>query len=223
MKRNEIERIFFLFVVIILGACTSNKKQPQLTREESVSRACFNFIIENKTKEFVEKINECKNVRNTMGLTPMMLAIAKENIDLVEALIAAQVDVNELDGAGMTALVFAANKNNVRIVQLLRRAGARIEVVNNNLSGLMMAARNSSLELIQVMKPTPPEINIPAEDGWTAIYFAINRQDLDILRYLLDHGACTSVKDVNQQTPLQYAEELDWKAGAKILKRKNKC
>jgi ankyrin repeat protein len=131
--------------------------------------------------------------------------------------------VNELDRAGMTALVFAANKNNVRIVQLLRRAGARVEVVNNNLSGLMMAARNSSLELIQVMNPTAQEINIPAEDGWTAIYFAINRKDAGILRYLLDHGACTSVKDTYQQTPLQYAEELEWKEGAKILKRKNKC
>jgi uncharacterized protein len=213
--------VFLAFIV--MGSCASVPKDSKLTPEEAHSRECFNFIIENKTKEFINKIEQCKNVRNPMGLTPMMLAIAKENIDLVEAMIAAKVDVNELDRAGMTALVFAANKNNVRIVQLLRRAGARVEVVNNNLSGLMMAARNSSLELIQVMNPTAQEINIPAEDGWTAIYFAINRKDAGILRYLLDHGACTSVKDTYQQTPLQYAEELEWKEGAKILKRKNKC
>ena len=221
MKMFKTFSVFFAFV--LLGSCASVQKEPKLKPEEAVARQCFNFIIENKTKEFISQIDPCKNVRNPMGLTPMMLAIAKENIDLVEALIAAGVDVNELDGAGMTALVFAANKNNVRIVQLLRRAGARIEIVNNNLSGLMMAARNSSLELIQVMNPTPAEINIPAEDGWTAIYFAINRKEADIVKYLLDHGACTSVKDSEQQTPLQYAEELGWKEGAKILKRKNKC
>lgn len=215
-----------LFAILLLQSCASIKKDSKekaLNSGEAISRTCFNFIIENKTKEFINQIDQCKNVRNSIGLTPMMLAIAKENIDMVEALISVGVDVNELDGAGMTALVFAANKNNIRIVQLLRRAGARIEIVNNNLSGLMMAARNSSLELIQVMSPTVSEINIPAEDGWTAIYFAINRQEASIVKYLIDHGACTSVKDSEQQTPLQYAEELKWAEGVKILKRKNKC
>lgn len=218
-----------LVIAFLLASCASqikdnkDNKEAQLTEAEKFSRTCFNYIIENKTKQFVQNIDECKNARNLMSLTPLMLAIAKENIDLVEALIAAKVDVNEIDNAGISALVFAANKNNIRIVQLLRRAGARIEILNNNLSGLMMAARNSSLELIQVMNPTAKEINIPAEDGWTAIYFAINRKDEGIVKYLVDHGACLKTKDDSQQTPLQYAEELEWKEGIKILKRKSKC
>ncbi len=216
--------IFLMLVQFCSCAVSSNKqKDDVLSTDEILTRNCFNYIFENKTKDFIRQISECKNLRNSMGLSPMLMAIAKENIDLVEALIAAGVNVNEVNDAGMTALVFAANKNNIRITQLLRRAGARVEIINNNLSGLMMAARNSSLELIEVMKPTAEEINIPAEDGWTAIYFAINRQQADIVKYLLDHGACTSVKDTEQQTPLQYAEEIGWKEGAKLLKRKNKC
>lgn len=217
-----LKLILFFGMGLFFLACASTKTAAPLS-EENISRRCFNLIIENKTKDFIQQIEECKNVRNPMGLTPMLLSVAKENIDLVEALIAAKVDVNETDKAGMTALVFAANKNNKRIVQLLRRAGARIEVVNNNLSGLMMASRNSSLELIEVMKPTPNEINIPAEDGWTAIYFAITRQDPEIVTYLLDQGACTKIKDNYQQTPLEYAQELEWLEGIKILKRKTKC
>jgi len=219
--------ILFLMGCLFIFSCASvqtDSKEPAKDKvQDNLSRRCFDFIIENKTKEFIQQINECKNVQNQMGLTPLMLAIAKENIDLVDALIDAKVDVNFVDNAGMTALVFAANKNNKRIVQLLRRGGARIEMVGNNLTGLMMAARNSSVELIQVMNPTAAEINLPAEDGWTAIYFAITRQDADVVKYLLDHGACTGVKDVEQQTPYEYAKELKWKDGMKILKRKTKC
>lgn len=212
-----------LFILSCASVQTDSKEPVKDKTQDTLSRHCFDLIIENKTKEFIQQINECKNVQNQMGLTTLMLAIAKENIDLVDALIEAKVDVNFVDNAGMTALVFAANKNNKRIVQLLRRGGARIEIVGNNLTGLMMAARNSSVELIQVMNPTVAEINLPAEDGWTAIYFAITRQDADVVTYLLDHGACTAVKDVEQQTPFEYAKELDWKEGMKILKRKTKC
>lgn len=218
--------IFFgLLSSILLSSCANqNEKPTKSTPQDSVAQECFQFVIKNKTKEFINHIGECKEARDHNGLSVFLMVIAKENIDLVEALIEAKVDVNQVDGTGATALGFAANKNNVRIVQLLRRAGARVEVVNNNLSGLMLAARHSSLELIEVMNPSVEEINLRAEDGWSAIYFAISRNDPDILKYLLDHGACIQQWDSYQQRPIDFARELEWKKGVTLLQnRKAKC
>lgn len=189
----------------------------------SVDQQCFDLIIKNQTKEFIHRIEECKKAHNPTGLPILSMVIAKENIDAVEALIEAKVDVNEVDAVGSTALVFAANKNNTRIVQLLRRAGARIEVVDKNLSGLMMAARNSSLELIRVMKPTRDEINLRADDGWSAIYFAISRGDLEIVKYFIEQGACLQQVDSYNQKPIDFARENQWKEGVALLDRKSKC
>lgn len=211
-----------LIVILFFVSCASSEKKSP-GKALSISEQCFQLIIENKTKEFIQRLDQCKEMRNPMGLTPLMLSIAKDNLGLVEALIEADADVNAVDNAGMTALVFAANKNSVRSVQLLRRAGARIEIVNDNLSGLMMAVRNSSLDLVEVMNPTVDEINLRAGDGWTSLYFAISRRDAEILKYLLERGACTQQRDIYQQRPVDFAKEVKWKEGIQLLSRKNRC
>lgn len=221
---------FLAAVFLLICSCktakqleTEQKKRDEPGAKEHLGGECFYLLYKNRTKEILEKIETCKSATMPNGVNLLMMAIAKENLDLVQALIEAQIDVNAVDQAGLTALGFAANKNSVRSVQLLRRAGAQIEVKNDNLSALMLAARNSSLNLIQVMNPTKEEINAKAGDGWTALYFAIHRQDPDILNYLIDQGACTHVQDADGLTPEAYAKEVDWKQGLKILKRKTKC
>ena len=207
------------FYLLLLFSCA----EKTLSKNTANIHKCFRFIVENKLKEFKENIEECKNNQNQIGTTTLMMAIAKDNNDIAEALLDAGVNVNTLDQAGMTALIFAANKNNARLAQLLRRSGARIEIVHGNLSGLMMATRNSSLDLIKSLNPTPAEINLKAEDGWSAIYFAVNRADPEILTYLLERGACTHSKDSYGQKPADFAREVKWDLGVKLLKRKTKC
>jgi hypothetical protein len=55
------------------------------------------------------------------------------------------------------------------------------------------------------------------------LYFAIARADAGILNYLLDHGACTHIRDVEHASPLDFAKEVKWKEGQKLLMRKTKC
>ncbi len=213
---------FYLFAVLLLGCSHHLQLTPDL-QKQNAQDLCFRLLTQNKFVEFKNNIKLCKDARNKMGVTTLMMAIAIQNNDFAEYLMDQNVDVNTTDSVGTTALVFAANKNNVRLVQLLRRHGARIEIVKDNLTGLMLAARNSSLDLLQVMNPTPAEINIQAEDGWTAIYFAVSRGDPDILQFFVDRGACTRTKDQSGQSAFEFAQELKWKKGIQILKHKTKC
>jgi ankyrin repeat protein len=214
--------IVFSFFIFLTG-CQLSPKKNNTTTEKNEAPFCFKLIVENKFKEFKENIDNCKNFRSPIGVSTLLMAIARDNNDIAEYLMDQSVDVNETDQAGMTPLIFAANKNNKRLVQLLRRHGARIEVKGDNLSGLMMAVRNSSFELIQLMKPDKNEINVKADDGWTALYFAIGRNDLEILNYLLQHGACANIKDVTGQTPLDFAKVQKWSEGIRRLRRKTSC
>lgn len=168
-------------------------------------------------------MTECKDFQSQTGMTTLMMAIAKDHNDFAETLMEAGAEVNATDNGGNSALIYAANKNNARLVQILRRHGARIEIVKNNLSGLMMAVRNSSVDLIKLMNPTVEELNLKAEDGWSAIYFAVRRADPEILKYLLDQGACVKSNDNYQQRPIDFAKEIKWQEGQKLLQRKTKC
>ncbi len=211
--------IFGLLTTVIFCSCAT---KSEIKNTADISK-CFRFIVENKVKEFKDHIDECKDNQNSVGTTTLMFAIAKDNNDIAESILDAQVDVNITDHAGMTALIFAANKNNARLAQLLRRHGARIEIVRDNLSGLMLAVRNSSLDLIKLLNPTLAELNLKAQDGWSAIYFAVSRADPEILEYLLDQGACIRSRDSYHQRPIDFAKELKWNEGVKLLNRKTKC
>ena len=212
---------FFIFIILslTLNSCALKK----IAAPTIVDNRCFKWIANFKNKEFKENMIECKSYRNFVGLTPLMMAVLKDNNDIAEYLIGEKVDVNETEKSGYTALNFAAIRNNARLVQVLRRNGARIEIIGDNLSPLMLAVRNASPQLVQVMQPNPTEVNLRAEDGWTAIYFAIRREDSEILKFLLDQGACVNTVDSYKQTPLDFAKEVKWKVGQKLLRRKTAC
>ena len=225
MNKILIRRLRLILESALICFFTSCASQPEKNESKNTAAIpkCFRYVVDNKLAELKENIFECKNFQSPTGMTTLMMAVAKENNDMAETLMDAGAEINIADNGGNSALIYAANKNNARLVQLLRRHGARIEIIKNNLTGLMMAVRNSSLNLIKVMNPSPKELNLKAEDGWSAIYFAVRRSDPEILNYLLDQGACTQSKDSYDQRPIDFAKELDWAEGVKILKRKTKC
>ena len=65
--------------------------------------------------------------------TPLMLAIAHELTDFVEVLVAAssKKDLDDKDNDGNTALMYAAVVGNIRIIDILVKAGADKKATNN--------------------------------------------------------------------------------------------
>ena len=78
-----------------------------------------------KSKELLEK-------RNTGGRTPILIATAREHVEIVEALAAAGANVNAQGGAGNTALHLAVEIDLPEVVELLLNADAKLDITNND-------------------------------------------------------------------------------------------
>jgi ankyrin repeat protein len=87
----------------------------------------------------------------------------------------------------------------------------------------MMAIQLGTYEMVELMDPSFEEVNIAADDGWTAIYFAIRKQDEQTLDYLIKKGACVNIKDTLNQSPEDFAKEVGWKYAQSNLRKGKTC
>lgn len=77
------------------------------------------------------EIKTPENVYATMYATPMVVAISKGEVEVVQKMIKYGVDVNERVN-GMTLLMYAARYNQVEIMKALVEAGAKVSAKCKN-------------------------------------------------------------------------------------------
>ena len=59
------------------------------------------------------------------GITALMIAVCNRHIDIIKILIKKGADVNHVDKDGCTALIFATRDDRIKIVELLKKSGAK--------------------------------------------------------------------------------------------------
>ncbi|KAJ8907861.1 hypothetical protein NDN08_007965 [Rhodosorus marinus] len=120
--------------------------------------------------------------------TPLHLAAAERNADIVRCLVEAGADVNSRDRWGSTPLQDAYLSNSEAIVKILLEAGATA----GNLS--MHADVNSGQKAVEDLESLSMDL-----------MRAIFRRDIDKVRNLLREGADPSFADYDNRTPLHLA------------------
>lgn len=128
------------------------------------------------------------SIRDTAGTTILMRAVVRGDMDIFDALMKRNVDVNEVNRHGETALMMAACANQSKMAMRLLDAGANINACDkNNSNALMSAASHGSLETGSVLLHHTYKADMNAVDinGNTALMLAIASRHVKFASYLV--------------------------------------
>ncbi len=136
--------------------------------------------------------------RRLKNRSPMMAAAARCDADKVRELLASGESPDDLNEAGWSALMFAAEAGCAEVVAVLRQAGARIEVRDPEGRSVLDVASSSD-----VLKALGPALG---EAQFQHLYaLSCQRRDLELMRWSLEAGADPDILDEEGKTPLAKA------------------
>ena len=157
------------------------------------------------------------------GDTRLVEAAMQGDKATVQSLITRKTDVNVAQGDGMTALHWAAYRNDVEIARLLIQAGANTKATTRlgDYTPLLIAAKTGSAPVVDLLLKAGTDVNAATPAGTTALMLAAGSGDAEAVKLLLDRGANVNAKDtMNGQTALMYASAVSAAPVIKLLAAK---
>src|SRR5262249_62192982 len=115
---------------------------------------------------------------------------------LVDRLLKAGADPNEVSEEGQTALMTAALTGKPDTVRLLLETGARVNVAEpyKGQTALMWAVSEGNAAAAEILIAHGADVRVKSIAGFTPLLFAVRNDHADSAKVLLDHGA--NVNDV---------------------------
>lgn len=171
---------------------------------------------------------------NLDGETALMLAIKTGDVGIVQMLIQAGANVNTIEKEQLqTPLMYAAaaKKNAGEMVKLLLSKGADVKPRElaydwpthisaeprvqyhpfGGLTALLYAARDGCYDCVEALIGAGAGVDIPTPEGVTPLMIALDNDNNDVAKLLLDHGANPGLWDWYGRTALYIA--IDRKDG----------
>jgi uncharacterized protein len=151
---------------------------------------------------------------------PVADAAMEGNRDAVKALLKQAADVNAAQGDGMTALHWAAMKNDADLVQTLLYAGANVKATTRigAYTPLLLAAKNGSAEALEPLLEAGADVDAATSNGTTPLMFAAASGSTAAVAALLAGGAdVNAAESVRGLTPLMFAAASNRAAVLKML------
>src|SRR5471030_2441868 len=151
---------------------------------------------------------------------PVADAAMQGNRDAVRSLLKQAVDVNAAQGDGMTALHWAAMKDDAELVQTLLFAGANVKATTRigSYTPLILAARNGSGSVMAALLKSGADANGATANGTTALMLAAASGNVETVTRLVAGGADVNAKEpVRGLTPAMFAAASDRAAVLTLL------
>jgi ankyrin repeat protein len=116
------------------------------------------------------------------------------------------VDVNATAVDGTTALQWAVQRDDIRMVEALLRAGADARTANAfGVQPLAVAAVNGNAEILNLLLQAGADPNAGPSAGETTLMTAARTGKVNPVKVLLAHGANVDARDARGQTALMWA------------------
>ena len=132
------------------------------------------------------------------GTTPLIWAVHKGDVQLVDRLIKNGANVSATNNYGASALSEAAILGNVEILEKLLKAGAHVDFPNaDGQTALMIIARTANVEAAKVLLRHGADVNKTEKWlGQTALMWASAESHPEMVKLLIKHGAKVEARSV---------------------------
>ena len=152
--------------------------------------------------------------------TPVADAAMQGNRDAVRLLLKQAADVNAAQGDGMTALHWAAMKDDADLAQTLLYAGANVKATTRigSYTPLILAAKNGSAAVMAPLVKSGADVNAQTSNGTTPLMFAAASGSAAAVNLLIASGANVNAKEsVRGLTPAMFAAASNRAAVLEVL------
>ena len=177
--------------------------------------------LKNKQIEIAKVLlqNEAKVNVNTKSKsnshTPLHYAVYIESIEIIQILLDKEADINATNKDKRTPLHVAVEHRKEEIVKLLMQRGANVGLIDKyGYTSLHLAAKHGDLKIIQHLINYGADVNCIYK-MYMALYFAIEFNNLDIVKLLLQNNAMDHSNYTTNYNLLHLAVRQD---NVKILK-----
>jgi ankyrin repeat protein len=149
------------------------------------------------------------NAKSPDGTTALHWAVYRDNLALVERLIAAGADVTVANEFGSTPLAEAATVGNAAVIEALLAAGAEVDAPGaDGQTALMVVARSGNTAAAETLIGHGADVD--AREAWreqTALMWAAAQNQPAMVQLLIEHGADVDARSVVNEWPRQVTGE----------------
>jgi len=217
-------------LLLELGAHSDGKYKGSSLLHSAVAKPSLESI-----KEIIspENINE----RGFHSCTPLHIAVLKatsvsngqneeafSRLEIVQFLLENNADINAQDEQGQTPLHYAAAKSHFDTVQCLIKYKANVNVCDNKgMTPLYVAIQRKSANNIKtLLLDSNTDLTLTDRDNKsTVLHLAVHKNDIYLVKTLLQYKAEHGIVDKNGNLPLHIAAAKGNKAIARMLIKAN--
>lgn len=171
-------------------------------------------VMRNKPHEVKNCLKDLKvedvNEKNKLGKSALMLAAVKGRPEMVQDLLNAGANVNDIDQYENNALIQLVMEKEMHpltedeklVINILIDSGATVDEKTRYSGGktaLMLAAGLGHLRMVRLLIKAQANVNEVDDKGATALMSAAIRCDVEVVKELLDSGAKETINIKNEE------------------------
>ncbi len=192
--------------------------QPSKENFEAALRGDFWAV----SKAIASNKNVAKET-DAHGMTLLMAAAESGNLNVVKLLIAAGADIHQVTANNESALWFAAQNSQTKVVQFLLKKGAKSDGVEKS-TGESLIFRVAALGDLKVLSALlkDPKVDVQAvnANGETALFAAAREGNYEMAQFLIAKGLDPDQKNYAGESPAEIAMKNQYVQTTEILSKR---
>jgi ankyrin repeat protein len=209
-------------VLLAIGSCGAFAQTSDFSKMGPEERwANFSGAVQRDRGDVVKKLLDEGMDPNTYvadGDPAIVRAIRMDSKSVIEVLLAAKgINIDQASDLGETALMLAAFKGDMKLVQTLLDRGASVNRVGG-WTPLHYAATNGHADIVKLFLQKGARVNVLTSAGVTPLYMAARRPSREVVMMLLKAGAFRDLCNDQGLSPADAAKKAGDEKLAEYLK-----